>query len=209
MLNNKKIQEAERKVLGLKYRDGLWDILMGLYFVVQSTVKPINDSGVANIVRYLPPMIYLVIGLVAFGYIKRHVIAPRIGMVKLNINNQMGRIFIVVAVMVVITWVIFLFGANSGLGSNLANRPPWLMDVFFGLGIFLIFSMVAYSAQSPRFCFYGLLLGISLPASVIVRSEDQMMAAYPTMVAGAVMAMIGIVMLVRFIRDYPVSTHEA
>jgi len=211
MLNNKKIQEAERKVLGLNYKDGLWDILMGLYFVVQSMVKPTNDSGAAPIVRYLPPMIYLVIGLVAFGYVKHHVIAPRIGMVKLNIkpNNQMGRIFIVVAIMVVITWVIFLFSANSGLGSYLANRPPWLMDVFFGLGIFLIFSMIAYSAQSPRFCLYGLLLGISLPASVIIRSEDQMMVAYPTMVAGAVMAMIGIVMLVRFIRDYPVSTHEA
>ena len=85
-----------------------------------------------------------------------------------------------VVVMVVITWVIFLFSANSGLGSYLANRPPWLMDVFFGLGIFLIFSMIAYSAQSPRFCLYGLLLGISLPASVIIRSEDQMMVAYPT-----------------------------
>jgi hypothetical protein len=205
------LKQAEQKTIALSAKDGLVDILMGIMFVIFASVESLENAGVSPLASYLPVAVYLAVGIPAFNIVKRRLIAPRTGLVRVSLrhNRQKRNIFIAVIGLQVFTLIIFLLALRSNLGWLPERLPDWLIDAVFGTGIFLVFSMLAYSMQAPRFYLYGFLLGLSLPLGVILQAEGHAFNSLPQAITGIIMALGGIYTLMQFLRTYPVQKGEA
>jgi hypothetical protein len=213
MSNQIDLPQAERRALALFMVDGVWDMLMGLFFFVQAFIDPIESLGTTRLVAYIPLIVYLPLGFLAFRWLKQRFTTPRIGLVKTSsrTNRQERRIMIVVLVMVAFTGVVFI-GATMGLFEQLGWTGGWLfawgIDLLFGLLAFAIFSMLAYSLIAPRYYLYGALLGAAMPFTAVLRDQGEWIDSLPMMLAGLAMVLIGALVFGRFIRQYPVPAEE-
>lgn len=210
MSNNLSVKAAERKVLRLYQKDGLWDVLMGLFFVMLALGDKFAGFGLPEPYQDFVSLGYLAVGLAAYYLLKNRVVAPRVGVVKISPirNSQKRRIVLVAFGLFVATWVIFLLSSSGWLQSSLSGRPPWLIDAFFGTAIFGVFALMAYSMDTPRFAFYGFLLGISPVLGVMLDARGEAFNSGPTLLAGAVMALVGIYVFINFLKENPVVEVE-
>ena len=149
--------------------------------------------------------------------LKRTVSTPRMGLVKYG-KSQKSKLL----TMRLIIFAIFL--ASSALAIALivkafqgptwgANTPEWLqlldMDIVFGLVAVAIFSLVSGVFRMWRPLIYGLLLGSSLIASGALTVYRGSEFQYPFAIAGGIIIGIGLSLLLRFVRTYPIPTEEA
>jgi MFS family permease len=200
--------QAERRALALSMVDGVWDMLMGLFFFVQAFVDPIESLGTTRLVAYIPLIVCLPLGFLAFRLLKQRFTIPRIGLVKTSFrsNRQERRILIILMVMVIFTGVVFV-GAVMGLFEQFGWTGGWVfawgVDLLFGLLAFAIFSMLAFSLIAPRFYLYGALLGAAMPLTAVLGDQGVWVKSLPMALAGLVMVFIGALVFGRFIRQYP------
>ena len=91
--------------------------------------------------------------------------------------------------------------------------PEWFqvldMDIVFGLVAVAIFSLVSGVFRMWRPLIYGLLLGSSLIASGALTIYRGSEFQYPFAIAGGIIIGIGLSLLLRFVRTYPIPTEEA
>jgi hypothetical protein len=206
--------QAERRALSLSMVDGIWDMLMGLFFFVQALIDPIEESlGTTRLVAYIPLIVLLPLGFLAFRWLKQRFTIPRIGLVKTSFrtNQQERRILIIVMVMVAFTGVVFI-GAVMGLFEQFGWTGGWLfawgIDLLFGLLTFAIFSVMAYSLMAPRYYLYGALLGAAMTLTGMINDQGEWIDSLPMMLAGLVMIFVGALVFGRFIRQYPLPAEE-
>jgi hypothetical protein len=213
MSNQIDLSQAERRALALSMVDGLWDVLMGLFFFIQAFIDPIESLGTSRVVAYIPLFIYLPLGFLAFFFLKRRMTTPRIGLVKTSArtNLQERRLMILVWVIVVFTGVVFI-GSSLGLSKQLGWTGGWLfdwgIDLLFGLLTFAVFSLLAYSLIAPRFYLYGALLGAAMPLTAILGDQGEWISSLPMMLTGVVMIIVGVLVFSRFVRQYPLPAEE-
>ena len=186
------LRDVERRAWTLYFQDGLWDIFFGLLFL-GGGLRALTD----NLWFYL---------LVAAGVLvlilgKRWITLPRLGQINYGPQRQ-ARLNVVrlvgFAVMVYTAVVLAMILS----GADLSGIPVGWIFVFLVPGVFII---MAYMMDFTRLYGYAILI-----AAFMVISE---MYSYPTdawaqIVAGLVPLMVGIVLLVRFLRSYPVVDEE-
>ena len=162
-------------------------------------------------VSYLPALVAMGIGLIAYAVVKLKVTAPRIGLAKISLRRNPARrsIFLFTVALQLITLVIFIFAATGWLQELFPSGTGWLIDAFFAVAIFGFFAFLGFNADAPRFYLYGLLLGISTLLSVPLRGDSSLVAQLPFMISGLVMVAGGIWSLVSFLRHYPPVEMEA
>ena len=208
---------AERKIFRLAiFQDGIWDIQIGGMIMLFS-FYPVTR-------RWLGPgwnlvLIFGLLGLLLFigATLKRTVSTPRMGLVRFG-QKQQSKLL----TMRLIVFAIFL--ASSALAIALIlktfqgpnwgpNTPEWLqlldMDIVFGLVAVAIFSLVAGVFRMWRPFIYGLLLGGSLVASGALTVYQGPEFQYPFAIAGGIIMIIGLGLLLRFVRTYQVPAGEA
>lgn len=210
MSNNISVKDAERNVLRYYQKDGLWDVLMGLFFVFMALGDKLTGLGLPEEYDVAPALVYLAVGLAAYTLLKKRVVAPRVGLVKVGPmrNRQKRRLIFVAFGLNVVTLAVFLLAASGWLGSSLSGRPAWLVDAFFGVLIFGFFTFMAYTVDTPRFAFYGLLLGIAPVLGVVLSANGELFDTGPTLLAGAVMAVAGTAIFINFLKENPVAQEE-
>jgi hypothetical protein len=164
----------------------------------------------------------LIFGLLAVllgigATLKRTVSNPRMGLVKygksqksklLTMRLIIFGIFLVSSVLA-ITLILQVFrGPSWG-----PNTPEWLqllsMDIVFGLFVVAIFSLVSAVFRMWRPFIYGLLLGGSLVASGAQSVYQGPGFHYPFAIAGGIILVIGLGLLLRFVRTYQIPAEEA
>ena len=205
------LKEAERKAFGLTYRDGLWDIMIGL------TILSVTISGVLRYNpfpvpwNYFPVVLVWIIVIPGFYLAKRKITVPRIGLVEFGEprKKQMKRVTGMMMGLVFFTLVLFLMTAFSPYKISLGNMPSWTVDAVVGLLVGLLFSYMANVMGQPRIHLYGWLLAVSMPLDVILDPGDKLNGPYAQMFVGALMLVFGIVLLSRFLRRYPLKQMEA
>lgn len=203
------VQKASRRSLGLTYKDGLFDILLGSFFVLLAIQEPLEQKGLQVWVSYLPALLTMGIGLPVYYWIKKKVVAPRIGIARISLRKNAPRrtIFLLALALQLITLVIFILAVNGWLGEVLTAKTGWVIDAFFAAAIFGVFAFIGYIVEAPRFYLYGLLLGMG-PLLAIVVDTDEVVSHIPTFLTGAAMVIAGALALNRFLRDYPVVEAE-
>lgn len=209
-MSENQVSNAARRSLSLTVKDGLWDIVLGSFFVFLSLQDPLEQRGLAVWVSYLPSFAAMGIGLVLYAWAKRRLVLPRIGLVKISLrrSKERRRVLGLAVGLQLFTLLVFVLAMTGWLGETFPNQPGWLMDAIFGVLIFAFFTFFAYIMDTPRFYLYGLLLGLTPPLGVLLRPEGAVVNTLPQLIAGLVMVLVGTWVFVRFLQAYPLSDQE-
>jgi len=204
--------EAQRRTLRLvNYEDGLWGILLGLTFLALS-LYPVTRRILGpevNLGLFLVVLASLVLGLT---FVRRSVSVPRIGIVKMRRTPQKTAITVALMVMVLATLglvlVTLLF---PGWIPRMASfgPPAWLDDLKFDIVVTVVivavFSAMAYLFGVVRIYIYGWLIGPGNLSSTALMLYAGYSFNFPLAVASGIIILIGVILLVRFVRRYPVA----
>jgi hypothetical protein len=201
------LKEIERRAYMSYHEDGLLDIFVGVYvlgFGLGIFMDAIWEFGFGAIMPAILIATILPIWIVA----KRKITMPRIGFVKFGPSGgttKLMAIFIGLAVVGLGVSVVFTL-ALSQSGSR------QLLDLIFQNGMFIVgFGSLAvcilfgYSMGLKRLYAYGLLAMISL----VVGHFAGIPFAYILLALGTTVMVAGIVLLIGFVRKYPLQGDKA
>ncbi len=198
------LREVERNIFRSAVDDGLWDILIGCFFLnfglSLKLSESLGDFWSSAVAIPLLGLEFLIIWM-----IRKKVVTPRIGRVEFG-RARKARLKNFTIVMLVFNIIAFIGGLIAAMNVDKAQgfSPAYIL----GLLLLFAFSMAGYFLDFTRFYLYGLLLGL---APVIGEwLWDQGLAAhhgFPLtfgIVAGS-MIMVGLVKFFRLLREPPVS----
>ncbi len=195
MVSDVNLKEIQRKVYLSFFQDGLWDIFIGLFTL---------GWGLAILTKgtYLPGVLFVSLYFSVWG-IKKWLTYPRIGYVKFSETTRRR----VTARFVILGVVVLLIGVMAALLWGIGTRPQWLADYFpliFNGMLAAIVCFVAYWARANRFYLYATLifLGAVFHLWLGIRWEFGFIGA------GGIIVLIGLGILVRFLRKYPRMIEE-
>jgi hypothetical protein len=202
------LKDAERKAFTVTFQDGLWDIFIGC-FLLQFSIGPFLSPALGDFwssVVFLPffALVFLVIWL-----IKKNVVAPRVGIVKLG-RWRITRMIRFNLVMVMALIVVFVLGVLSLVQFD--SIPGWVHTARFSL-IFLIgFCVAAYFLDFTRLYIYGVLVALSpLIGEVLYVYLKAPHHGFPITfgITAGIVLLTGLVLFVRFLQDYPIPSDQS
>jgi hypothetical protein len=193
MHENVDLKHITKKVYMSYFQDGLWDILLGIYLVGwgvsiwQDLVAVMGGMWVA--------IYFTVLG------VKRMVVYPRSGYIKLNeARKQQMR-------MVILGVVLFVLGfAVLGIFAA-GNRPEWLDDYFMFLLITMmavVIAVLGYWWRVTRWYIYGLIVFTGGAAQQWLTMPLELGFFIP----GGIIGIYGIGLFIGFLRKYPKPNRE-
>lgn len=196
------LKEAERKAFRTRYDDGLWDIFLGSYFlmfVIALYLSPILGDLWSSVVL-LPfwLLVFLVILL-----IRKHVVTPRVGVVKFGLarKTKLAKFTVVMLVVNVIAFILGLVAAMS-----FGKVPGQMYSIGFGMALLIGFSMAAYFLDFNRLYIYGLLVGLSpLVGEWLWTHGYATHHGFPITfgTSSCIMIFVGLAIFVRLLHDNP------
>ena len=203
MVDNFSLTDAEKSAVRMATSDGLWEILLGITlisFVASDLLREI--LGVP--LNYLPVLLVMVIGIPAMQYAKKTLITPRVGHVEFRSQRRAEFRFVkyFLAALVILTLSLWLIPMFSRSLSGESDLPYWFVDAAVGFLLFLFFIVLSNATESPRLIVYGFLMGLSLPADVILEESWGINFPVFTLIAGLVMTVWGSATLIRFLNKY-------
>ena len=196
MVSDVNLKEIQRKVYMSFFQDGLWDIFLGLFMV---------GWGLAILTEaaYLPGIYFLGIYFAIWG-IKKWLTYPRIGYVRFSATSRRR----ITTRFVILLTVVLLLGVMAGVLWGIGMTPQWLVDYFpliFNGMLAAIVCLAAYWARVNRFYLHAALifLGAVFHLWVGIRWEFGFIGA------GSIIVLIGLGILIIFLRKYPKIVEEA
>lgn len=192
----------------MNFEDGFWDLLLGCIFMMLA-IYPITREllgPVWNLVLFLSVLALLV---AAELLLRRYVSGPRIGYAQPRRSPKLRLVLVFTVLMVLITFGLVLV---TLLSPESVPSPPveaspgrsYLVELIALLVIGGLFSALGYLYGVTRLYFYGWMLGLANLASVYMTHNAGWTVLIPLAMAAGVILLIGFVLLVRFLRKYPV-----
>lgn len=203
MENEKDLKELEKKVFMSYFKDGLWDIYGALLLL---------GFGITMVTGWDYLMLAFAVLAVVLLLIRKRIVVTRLGQVKFSSERQVKTkrsilIAVIIGTLTMIMGVVFfvLFTTNS--------MPEWLdiwMDDYFltafGCVLALSVATAAYIVGVWRYYIYAGLIFIVFVLANILRPND--MESIPIVAAGGIVLISGAIILVRFLRKYPLPQQE-
>lgn len=206
------LKQLERRAYRSTFQDGLWDLyLAGLMAClgILGIVGKFREETWIWLVGYTV-MVGGVFGLFMLG--KKYITVPRLGAVKFGPARKRRKLILVVILSITVLFNVILVLMTAGV----IGTPTWLenmadeitrrgiMDMlvplFAGLFVTVVMGIVAYIIEFYRGMYIAVLFGLGI-------FLDTMFDLPGAMVVGAILIAIpGVILLVRFIRQYPVQT---
>lgn len=209
MSQSMSLKEAERRAfVTYTFSDGIWDIVFGLQMLIWGLAPlleeaiPLNDWWVA--ILAVPLMAFLVAA-------KWVIITPRLGLVRFGQKRkakvQTLILFLVIALALAVVAGYFMFSAGPSPAFLRGLSLPvlvWAMLFLTGFGL------AAYATSVPRLYVYGVVFALVYPLRVILRQATGtlVVSLLGYFVAAAILLTIGIVLLSKFLKQYPVQLEE-
>lgn len=193
------MKEIERRAYMSYGEDGLVDIAIGSVILLWGVFLVTEPSGLIGLLGILA------LGIWYLG--KRFITIPRIG--SIQPSQKMERKQRNLAIALLILGVIAFGGA--AIGVMIVGRP--LMDYalsILGLVIAAGVCVLAYLVNANRLYVYAVLLFGAFTAGEILSKTITSVDAFALSVifAGSLILLSGLVVLVRFLRKYPVPDME-
>jgi hypothetical protein len=197
------LKEAERKVFRISHNDGLWDIFLGLFFLM-FVIAPYLSSSLGDFwspAVFLPfwGLVFLVIRL-----IRKHVVTPRVGIVKFG-HVRKTKLVKFTIVMLVVNVVALILGLVAAM--NFGSVSGRVTSIMFGLILLIGLSIAAYFLDFGRLYVYGLLVGLSpLVGEWLYSHGYATHHGFPITfgTAAGIMIVAGLAAFTRLLRDNPV-----
>jgi hypothetical protein len=201
------LKKLERRVWTSFYEDGIWDIYLGLLLSSIAVGAFCTDTGLTENYSIFGHVGILVFAILFLWLGKRFITVPRIGTVVFGPRGRarLTKAQILLAISCVSGLAAFLLIASTV--ANASARQPvmdYIVPIFWTVNMLVLFSLAAYFLNYRRLYIIGFLYAIAVPADKIMR---QLLHIELSVVAFGVPAMIiliiGVVVLVRFLRKYP------
>jgi hypothetical protein len=206
-------QIQQRTFQLMSFEDGLWDLLLGIIFMFLA-IYPVTREllgPVWNLILFLSLLALMVVGQL----VVRHIVSePRIGYVRPRRSPKLRLLAMITVVMVLTTFglVVLTLLSPGSLSGISAVAPPGRsysveLIVLFAMGA--LFSAMGYLFGVARLYFYGWMLGLANLASVYMEHNAGWTFQIPGAIAAGTILIIGFVLLIRFLRKYPLRGEAA
>jgi hypothetical protein len=202
------LNQIRRRIIQLtSFEDGFWDLLLGIIFMLLA-IYPVTREllgPVWNLVLFLS----LLAVMVVVQLVVRHFVSePRIGYVRGRRSPKLRLLLIFTVVMVLITFglVVLTLLSPAPVTSVLAEASPgrsYVVELIVLLVMGGLFSAMGYMFGVTRLYFYGWMLGLANLASIYMEHNAGWTFQLPLAIAAGIIILIGIVLLLRFLRKYP------
>lgn len=208
------LRQLEKKIFRATYEDGLLDIYMGLLVAGFGSLAFMPDEGSPRLLYY-----GLFVGGLSFGILiyqlgKKYVTEPRMGLVTYGAERKRRAATLAVILSVIIglqalivgisilLWNVPDLARNLGLAAIQPDREKLLVSVISALFVGPGMALMAYFTDFQRGYFIAVLLTLAVFLMVWFSSPA------PMLTAGGIMIIVGAVLLVRFLRKYPLPSNE-
>lgn len=210
------LRDVQKRTLHLTtYEDGLWDLLLGMIFMLLAAY-PVTRASLGpawNLVLFVGLMLLLV---AIQPVIRRRVSTPRIGYVKPRRTPALKWLLVATTALVALTGgLVILTLASPGWLPNppTGGGPEWLRSYAVEIIVLFLlaglFSGMGYVFGVPRLYGYGWLLGSGNLVSAVLYQGAPEGFNVPLALAAGVILVIGLSLFLRFLRKYPVPTPDA
>ncbi|HUU16828.1 MAG TPA: hypothetical protein VMW72_06755 [Sedimentisphaerales bacterium] len=206
------LTEIEKKAYRSTFQDGLWDIFLGLILLILATSALLSNIGASEGLQMTVLVVLQAVALLAFIAGKKRITVPRMGFVKFGPKRKRkirkSRIILLVSVLAGL--VVFLIAALV-IRSYPAGRPKLLLllPAAWVANAVIVFSLLAYYLDCTRLYAYGMLFALPVPIDMVVKEFAGVnLSPVAFAIPATVMLVIGTVLLVRFLRDYPFPAKE-
>ena len=201
MGNKPNVREVERRTYMAYHQDGILDIFAGTYVLVFGLGLLVNalwDFRFGIIVPGIMVALLIPIWIAA----KRKITLPRIGFVKFGASNPNRLMAVMIGLGVLGTAVLFVFMFATG-GEGI---PLWVTTItenshiLVGIVSLTICVLFGWATGLKRLFGYGLLsMALFLAASAL-----GLLFIYMIVALGTTAIAVGFVLLIRFVRKYPI-----
>jgi len=206
------LTEIERKAYRSTFQDGLWDIFLGSQLLLLSISALLSNIRTTKMLHMSILVLLQVLVVLAFTIGKKRITIPRMGFVKFGPKRKRritkSRIALLISVLAGV--VIFVI-ASALIQGNPAGRSKLLLlaPVAWVANSIVVFSLLAYYMDFTRLYLYGILFALPVPFVVAIKQFTSLnlgLAAFA--VPGIAMLAVGMVLLIRFLNDYPTGIKE-
>ena len=196
------LREVEKRTYMSYHQDGLLDIFVGIYvllFALGILLMTVTDFSTWFVIPAIFPAIMIPIWISA----KKRITMPRIGYVKFGVRgaNKLMAVFLGLMVAGFGVFMVFGLGASMGEGWALTLRVFFISNsmLIIGIGAAVVSSLFAYTMGLKRLYGYGLLIFVLFFTGYFIAIPFE----YLLVTIGFVISINGFVILMRFIRKYP------
>ncbi len=205
------LKELERRAYRSFFRDGIWDIYLGLLLLAVGSGPGLATVGAPPLWAGMGGLALAALAMLLFVGGKRYLTVPRLGTVRFGPGRSARRrkttVVLAVSVLVGAALLVVRLAAPARLPA-LGGIPAAV--VIFAASCIIVFGLAAYYLDFARLYLYGPLYGAAFPFAVAVHGladvPQSFLAAYG--LTAAPMLVIGLVLLIRFLREYPLPRHR-
>lgn len=209
MVEKLSLKKIEKKAFSSTYQDGLFDLLIGIFLITMGLsvmlekTYPLADWWIAIL---MAPFI------LAFVLCKKFITIPRMGMVRFS-EKRIAKIKKTVGILFVFLFlgiVVFILFSIGIIPHRWIIKGIQIPPILWAAASIIGFSLAAYSLDIKRYYFYGILFAIPLPFHVFLKYNPKFshMSLIMFFISGVIIVVIGILLLLRFLRDYPIPSEE-
>ena len=196
MSQDKQFKDLARKAYISYHEDGIIDILIGTG-IIGFGLMMLTGNIVFNMLAWLPVILYVPI--------KKRITVPRFGYVQFS-SKEKRNVQLLIGLLVGVLLFALLLGLYFFTVSG--NMPQWLQGLLqridlLLLGFLLALPMVIGGALTglTRFYAYAGLVMVVIVSGIYLGIE----APYYVIFIGLIILMVGINLLVHFLRKYPLK----
>ncbi len=208
-------KDVQKRMMQLtNYADGIWDLLLGFIFMLLA-IYPVTRAALGPTWNFILYLACLFIAVVIFLFARFRISIPRLGYVKPKRARSQKLLVLVLIILVSATLalVIATLISPESTGPSTTSTPTFLgrywVDLLALAFLVLIFSGMGYAFGVNRLYLYGWLIGIGNLATVLYNRGAPERFNLPLAIAAAIIMLIGVSHLIRFLRNYPVQAEEA
>jgi hypothetical protein len=209
MSKNINLKEIERKAFRSTFQDGLWDMYLG-FLLLTMGMGPVLPALNTSVIWTLVILLMLsVLAWLAFWAGKKLITTPRMGLVKFGPQRKakLKKTRAVLFLSALLGVIMFVLRATWNIEWVAIPIPAYVWAV----QAIVVFSLGAYFLDVSRFYAYGMLYAIPVPVGVVLLQNTGLpgLMFLPFGVSGGVMVIIGVVLFIRFLRDYRIPAGAA
>jgi hypothetical protein len=209
MSTNVNLEKLERKAWTSYFQDGLWDIYLGLLLLAMAIWALFSDVGFSESLGMAILIGLEVLAMLVLWAGKKIITVPRMGRVKFGPKRKIKLSWIMVILFISVLGGAGVFVAALAMRGN---RLEWLNAAFFlpaawVVNAMVVFSLGAYFLDFSRLYLIGVLYALPVPLDMMFHEFADIDLSFIAFgVPAMVILIVGLVMFVRFLREYPPPT---
>ena len=207
MRTSDSLRDIERQAYRSTFEDGIYDSLFGSLFLILAWVPVLEEVGISQTYAYLLGLVPIVVAMLG----KRYITVPRLGAVEFGPRRKSRRrlVWLIGAVVLFLQAPLLLTFAADGLLAGMTANAG--ISVAMVLVVAPLIVIAAYFLDYPRMYIYAAVLMFGTFHSAFL--HDFIGMPLNTLISfgvpGAVIFVFGLVLLYRFVTEYPKPEMEA